>query len=63
MDSQLIVLHLNHVYSIRSSTMLRIFLQVRLLKREFNYIEYQHIPRHLNTLTDTLANYVLNQHL
>lgn len=63
LDSQLIVLHLNYIYSVRTSTMLRMFLHVHLLEREFDYIEYQYIPRHLNTLADVLANYVLNQHL
>jgi len=60
LDSRLIVLHLSHIYSVRSFAMLRMFLWVCLLEREFNYIEYQHIPRHLNTLTDALANYELN---
>ena len=63
LDSQLIVLHLNSVYSVRSPTMLRMFLRVRLLERQFDYIKYQHIPRYLNTLTDALANHVLNRHL
>jgi ribonuclease HI len=62
-DSQLVVLQLNNVYSIRSPTLLRVYLQIRLLERHFDYIEYQHIPRSLNTLTDALANYVLDRHL
>ena len=63
LDSQLVVLQLNDVYIIRSPTLLRVYLQIRLLERHFNYIEYQHIPRCLNTLTDALANYVLDIHL
>jgi ribonuclease HI len=63
LDSQLIVLQLSNVYSIRSPTLLRIYLRIRLLERHFDYIEYQHIPRSLNTLTDALANYVLDRHL
>jgi ribonuclease HI len=63
LDSQLVVLQLSNVYSIRSPTLLRIYLRIRLLKRHFDYIEYQHIPRSLNTLTDALANYVLDRHL
>ena len=43
--------------------MLRIVLWVHLLEMKFDYIEYQHIPRNLNTLTDALANYMLNLHL
>jgi ribonuclease HI len=63
LDSQLVVLQLSNVYSIRSPTLLRVYLRIRLLERHFDYIEYQHIPRSLNTLTDALANYVLDRHL
>ena len=63
LDSQLVVLQLSNVYSIQSPTLLRIYLRIRLLERHFDYIEYQHIPRSLNTLTDALANYVLDRHL
>jgi hypothetical protein len=58
-----IVLQISNVYSIRSPTLLRIYLRIRLLERHFDYIEYQHILRSLNTLTDALANYVLDRHL
>ena len=60
LDSQLIVLHLNGVYSVRSASMLRMFSQVRLLEREFDYIKYQHFLRSLNILIDAFTNYVLN---
>ena len=63
LDSQLLVLQLSNVYSIRSPTLLRVFLWIRLLERYFDHIEYQHIPRCLNTLIDALANYVLDKHL
>jgi ribonuclease HI len=63
LDSQLVVLQLSNVYSIRSPTLLRVYLRIRLLERYFDYIEYQHIPICLNTLTDALANYVLDRHL
>jgi ribonuclease HI len=61
--SQLLVLQLSNVYAIRSPTLLQVYLRIRLLERYFDYIEYQHIPRCLNTLTDVLANYVLGRHL
>ena len=61
--SQLIVLHLNDVYEIINPSFLRMFLRVRLLERQFDYIEYQHISRNFNTLDDALANQVLNRHL
>jgi len=63
LDSQLVVLNLNGVYSVRSASMLRMFLRVCLLEQEFDYIEYQHIPRNLNKLTNALVNYLLNWHL
>jgi ribonuclease HI len=63
LNSQLVVLHLSNVYTIRSPTLLQVYLRIRLLERYFDNIEYQHIPRCLNTLTDALANYVLDRHL
>ena len=33
------------------------------MEREFDFIQYQHISRNLNTLTDLLENYVLDRHL
>ena len=63
LDSQLVVLQLSNVYAILSPTLLRVYLQICLLERYFDYIEYQHIPRCLNTLIDELANYVLDKHL
>jgi hypothetical protein len=58
-----VVLQLSNIYSIQSPTLLRVYLQIRLLEHHFDYIEYQHIPRCLNTLTYALANYVLDKHL
>jgi ribonuclease HI len=63
LNSQLVVLQLSNVYTIQSPTLLRVYLQIRLLELYFDYIEYQHIPRCLNTLIDALANYVLDRHL
>ena len=36
---------------------------IHLLERNFDYITYHHIPRHMNTLTDALANCMLDRHL
>jgi hypothetical protein len=63
LDSQLLVLQLSNVYSIRSPTLLSVYLRISLLECHFDYIEYQHIPRCLNTLTYDLNNYVLDRHL
>ena len=40
LDSELVVLQFNRVYAIRNPVLLRLFLRVRLLEREFDYIEY-----------------------
>ena len=40
-----------------------LFLRVRILERHFDFIQYQHISRNLSTLTDSLANQVLDRHL
>ena len=63
LDSQLIVLNLNRVYAIINMTFLRLFLKVRLLEKQFDYIEYQHISRNVNTLANALDNCVLNIYL
>lgn len=62
LDSQLLVLHLDNFYSVRSPTMLSIFVRVPFLEKHFNYIQYQHIPRSLNTLVDALMTHVLDRH-
>ena len=63
LDSQLIVLQLTGIYSVRNPAIYRMFLRVKILERRFDSIQYQHISRNLNTLTDSLANYVLDRHL
>ena len=55
LDSELVVLQLNRVYAIRNPVLLRLFLKIRILEREFDYIEYQHIP-------DAIASSVINRH-
>ena len=59
LDSEL-VLQLNRVYAIRNPVLLWLFLRVFLLEREFDYIEYQRIPRHLNTLVDVVASSMIS---
>ena len=60
LDSELVVLQLNRVYAIRNPVLLRLFLRVGLLEREFDYIEYHHIPRLLNTLADAVSSSMIN---
>ena len=52
MDSQLMVFHLNHVYTIRKPMLLRLFRRVRFLERSFETITYRHIPREHNVVAD-----------
>ena len=63
LDSQLVVCQLNRIYAIRSPILLRLHLQVRRLERMFGYIEYRHIPRELNSVLDSLANYIMDRYL
>jgi len=60
---QLVIHQLNGWYSVRDRHILRLYLHVRLLERNFDFITYKHIPRQLNTLTDALANHVLDRYL
>ena len=63
LDSQLVVLQLTSVYTVRNPTLHRMFLRVLLLERHFDFIQYQNISRNLNTLTDFLSNHVIDIHL
>ena len=44
MDSQLVVCHINHVYTIRNPVLLHLFQRVHLLERSFETITYRNIP-------------------
>jgi ribonuclease HI len=63
LDSQLMVYQLNRIYAIHNPILLRLHLQVRRLERMFDYIEYRHIPRELNSVSDSLANYIMDRYL
>ena len=63
LDSQLVVSQLNRAYQVRNPTLLRQFMQIRLLERHFEVITFNHIPRNQNSLTDAYANYILDWHL
>jgi ribonuclease HI len=63
LDSQLVVCQLNRIYAIHNPILLRLHLQVRCLERMFDFIEYKHIPRELNTILDSLANYIMDRYL
>ena len=63
LDSQPVILQLTGIYAVRNPAIYRMFLRVKILERQFNFIQYKHIFRSLNTLTDSLANYVLDRNL
>jgi ribonuclease HI len=63
LDSQLMVYQLNRIYAICNPILLRLHLRVRRLERIFDYIEYRHIPRELNNVSDMLANYIMDRYL
>ena len=63
MESQLVVHHLNHVYTIRNPVLLHLFQRVRLLERSFETITYTHIPREHNVVAESLDNYILDWHI
>ena len=63
LDSQLVVSYLNRVYIVRNPILLQLYLCACFLERYFYYIRYEHIPRELKMMSDSLANYILNWHL
>ena len=63
LDSELVVSQLKGLYHVRGPTLLRIFLRVRLLERQFDNITYIHVPRIYNQAANSYANYVLDWHL
>ena len=63
MDSQLVVCHLNHVYTIRNPLLLYLFRRVCLLERSFEAITYRHIPREDNAVSNSLENYILDWYI
>ena len=63
LDSQLVVCQLNRIQAIRNPILLHLHLQVRRLERMFDYIEYKHIPRELNNVSDSLSNNIMDRYL
>ena len=62
-DSQLVVCHLNHVYTIKNHTLLHLFQRVHLLESSFDFITYRYIPRSDNMIIDSLENFILYWHI
>ena len=62
LDSQLVILQLTSIYAVRNLAIYHMFLRVKILERRFDFIQYQHISRNINTLIGTLDNHVLDKH-
>jgi hypothetical protein len=45
---------------VRDPTLLQIFLRVRILERQFDFITYHHIPRSSNYVSDAYDNFILD---
>ena len=63
LESQLVVRQLNREYDVHKLVLLCLHLRVRHLERSFEFLQYRHIPRELNTTSDSLANYMLDRYL
>jgi hypothetical protein len=63
LESQLVVCQLNGSYCVCDPTLLRRFLWVRLLERQFDFITYHHIPRSYNYVSDAYDNFLLDWNL
>ena len=63
MESQLVVCHLNHVYTIKNHVLLHLFWRVRLLERSFEVITYRHIPMANNAVANSMTNYILDWYI
>ena len=55
LDSQLVVSKLNGLYRIRDPTLLRRFLRVKSLERQFENITYIHVSRIFNQVPDFIC--------
>ena len=63
LDSELVISQLTLRYNVRHPVLYRKYLRVRFLERSFDAISYEHIPRTLTSLADSLANDILDWHL
>ncbi|MCX5998415.1 MAG: ribonuclease HI family protein [Chloroflexi bacterium] len=62
-DSMLLVEQVRGRYRVRHPELAPLFQQVKQLLAGFNSFTITHIPRHLNTTADALANEALDRHL
>ena len=60
LNSQLVVFQLNRIYTICDPILHHLYLRVCFLERAFKFIQYQHISREFNQVSDSLVNFILN---
>ena len=63
LDSLLLVMQLNGVYHVHNQVLLRKYLRVKLLVREFETITFSRVPRDQNNYVDTNANNIIDRNL
>ena len=63
LDSQLLVSQLNNHYRFRDPYLFRKYLRTKHMVRTFESITFTHVPRNLNSVTDQMANDILNWHI
>ena len=63
LDSEVVISQLTLRYTVCHPVLYRKYLRVRFIERSFDVISYEHIPRTLNSLADSLANDILDWNL
>lgn len=59
-DSQLLVRQFNGQYRVKNERLMKYLLQIQNLRRRFESVELEHVPRELNKRADRLANEALD---
>ncbi len=62
-DSELLIRQRNLKYKIRNQQLKLISREISILEKNFEKIQYKHIPREKNNKADRLANKALNEYL
>lgn len=60
-DSQLLVRQLRGVYRVKNPTLQRLHAEVRAAARDFERVEYEHVPRERNRRADKLVNQAIDR--
>jgi len=63
LDSQLVCCQLTGKYKVKNSNIAPLFLKVFNLLKDFDQVEFKHIPREKNKQADKLVNQELDKHL